>query len=92
MTRLLLNRPVLFFAVVTLALGLLGSLHLVGSRYGSQLVPGGPIGFAYGVSIGLFFAAVFFLLRRAPESRWSAKVVGLFGAMLILGLFLLIAR
>lgn len=92
MIRLLLNRPVLFFAVVTLALGLLGAVGLVGSRYGPQLVPGGPLGFAYGASLGLFFAAAFFLLRRAPESQWRAKVVGLFGAVLILGLFLLLAR
>jgi hypothetical protein len=49
---LLLNRPVLFFAVVTLALGLLGGLGLIGSRYGPQLVPAGAIGFAYGLSLG----------------------------------------
>jgi hypothetical protein len=92
LVRLLLNRPVLFFAVVTLALGLLGGLGLIGSRYGPQLVPAGAIGFAYGVALGVFFAAAFFLLRRTAESRWSAKVVGLVGAALVLGLFLLLAR
>jgi hypothetical protein len=82
---LLLNRPVLFFAVVALALGLLGGLGLIGSRNGPQLVPAGAIGFAYGVSLGVFFAAAFFLLRRAAESRWSAKVTGFVGTALIWG-------
>jgi hypothetical protein len=90
--RLLLNRPVFFFALLTLALGLLGSLGLIGSRYGPQLVPAGAVGFAYGVSLGLFASCAFFLLKPAIRSGSSAKLVGLLGAGLILGVFLLIAR
>ena len=89
---MLLNHPVVFFAVVTLALGVLGSVGLLGSRYGPQLVPAGAIGFAYGTSLGVFFAAVFFLLRPVSQSRSWARVVGLIGGVLIVGLFVLLSR
>ena len=92
MVRLLLDRPLVFFAIVTLGLGVLGSVGLLGSRYGPQLVPAGAVGFAYGASLGLFFAGAFFALRRSRRSGWPAKLVGLVGACLILGLFLLLTR
>jgi hypothetical protein len=90
--RLLLNHSVIFFMLVTLALGVLGSVGLLGSRYGPQLVPAGAIGFACGISVGVFLAAAFFLLRHVSQSSRWAKLVGLIGGVLILGLFLLVSR
>lgn len=92
MVRLLINRPVIFFALITLGLGTLGAVGLIGSRYGPQLVPAGAVGFAYGICLGIFVAGAFFLLRASSHGAWWPKLVGLVGAALILGLFLVFAR
>jgi len=91
MVRLLLDRPRAFFAIVTLGLGVLGSLHLLGGRFGTQPVRGGPVGFAYGVSFGLFAAAVFSAYRRTG-SETGAKVVGLVGALAIIAIFVVLTH
>jgi hypothetical protein len=64
---------------VTLSLGLLGSVGLIGSR------------FAYGISLGLFISAAFLLFRPA-RSRQGRAVKAVAGSITILGLFLLFAH
>jgi hypothetical protein len=91
MVRLLLYRPRVFFAIVTVGLGLLGALHLLGGRFGTQPVHGGAVGFAYGVSFGMFAAAVFFAYRRTG-SETGAKAVGLAGALAIIAAFVVLTR
>ena len=93
MVRLLTTRPVLFFALLTLLLGLLGSVGGLISKYGPQPVPSGAIGFAYGITLGVFFGLTFYVFRRARGGRtMGVRVIVLVGTLAIIGLFLLLAR
>ena len=76
-----------------MSLGLLGSVGLLRSRYGPQLVPSGVIGFAYGVALGLFVSAAFLIFRRGGfRQAWTMRLVAVVGAVAILGLFLLLSH
>ena len=63
-TSRLMDRPVLFSAVVTLSLGLLGSVGWLRGRYGPQPVPSGLVGFLYGVAVGLVVTLAYLAFRR----------------------------
>jgi ABC-type cobalamin transport system permease subunit len=91
--RTLHDRPLIFALIVTLFGGLLGSAGLLRSRYGKQLVPAGLVGFAYGAAIGLFVSVSLIAADRVGfRSSSGAKILGLVGALVVTGVFLLIAR